>query len=113
MTLSVSDRNDALSEDLRDLLHRRLGFALSRFDSRIRRTSVVVEDVNGPRGGIDKVCRITVTLSGAQNVVISDQDKDLAKCITHAADRVGRAVARSLNRSHTNRRRTAGFAPLS
>ena len=65
MKLSIVDRNRMLSGELRRLLERRLSFALSRFDSRIRKTTVVLEDVNGPRGGMDKSCRIAVVLDRA------------------------------------------------
>lgn len=106
MSLSVVDRNDTLTDELRDLLDRRLHYALSRFDSRIRRTTAVVEDANGPRGGVDKLCRVTVKLNRATDVVIREQDADITKCINRAADRVGRAVARAIERSqHKQRRR--------
>lgn len=105
MSLTIVDRHDALDESMHDLLERRIGFALSRFDSRIRKTTAVIEDVNGPRGGIDKSCRITVQLNGARDIVINDQDSDLAKCIAHATERVGRAVARAIERSRREHKR--------
>jgi putative sigma-54 modulation protein len=99
MALSIVDRNKELSNESREQLERRLSFALSRFDSRIRQVSVVIEDVNGPRGGIDKLCRIIVKLQRATDVIISDQDSDIAKCIARAADRAGRSVARAIERT--------------
>ena len=106
MRLSVVDRNSLLSNELHELLERRLSFALSRFDSRIMRVTATFEDVNGPRGGTDKLCRITVKLVRSPDVVVSDQDSDLGKCIAHASDRAGRAVARSIDRSQQIRRLT-------
>ena len=108
------DRNQSLNDEMKELLQRRLGFALSRFDSRIRKITSVIEDVNGPRGGVDKVCRITVKLDRARDIVICDQDSDLAKCIAHASERVGRAVARAIERSqptyHRKQSLDAGIA---
>ena len=110
MKLSVVDRADALSDEYRELLERRLSFALSRFDARIRGTSVVFEDINGPRGGIDKSCRITVNLNRARDVVICGRDSNIAKCIAHSADRAGRAVARAVELSQRkSRRKPLGF----
>ncbi len=99
MTLSVVDRNESLSEESRRLLERRLAYALSRFDSRIQQITAVIEDVNGPRGGHDKMCRISVKLAGARDLLIREQDADIDKCITRAADRLGRAAARAVEQS--------------
>jgi len=99
MSLLVVDRNGILSDELHELLDRRLRYALSRFDSRIRQKSAVLEDINGPRGGMDKHCRITVKLHRAGEVVVHEQDADISKCITRAAERIGRAVSRALERS--------------
>lgn len=99
MTLSITDRSDLLTKDLRQLTERRLLFALSRFDNRIMGIDLVVNDDNGPRGGIDKACRITVSLRHAADVTVRDKDADLAKCISRAAERTGRAVSRAIDKS--------------
>ena len=99
MTFAIVDRSGILTGELREFVERRLLFALSRFESRIQRTTVVVADANGPRGGIDKSCRITVKLRRAGDVTITDQDVEVGSCIARAADRVGRAVARAIERT--------------
>jgi len=99
MTISITDRNDLLTPILRDLAERRLLFALSRFDSRVERVDMVVQDENGPRGGIDKACRVTVGLHRSADVVISDKDSDIGKCISRVAERLGRAVSRTIART--------------
>lgn len=78
---------------------RRLRFALGRFASRVGRVAVRVADVNGPRGGTDKRCRIVVALGGAGTVVVEDRDADVYAAIDAAADRAGRLVARALHRA--------------
>ena len=99
MKLTMVDRDDALTTELRELLYRRLIFSLSRFSPKIRHTTAVFEDVNGPKGGQDKACRIIVKLKHESDVVILNRDSDLARCIARAAERVGRAVARTIDRS--------------
>ena len=107
MSLSVVDRNGALTDELRELLNRRVSYALSRFDSRIRHKTAIFEDINGPRGGVDKLCRITVKLHRAGDVVVRAEDADISKCITRAAERIGRAVSRTIERSqHANRKKS-------
>jgi putative sigma-54 modulation protein len=79
------------------LARRRFEFALSRFGYRVRSLVVRVTDVNGPRGGIDKRCRVTVELQGpTRTVVIDDVDTDPAIAVDRAADRTARTVARAI-----------------
>ena len=98
MHIAVSDRSGAMTPALRELAERRLLFALSRFAAKVQRVTVTVADANGPRGGVDKSCRITVKLRRIPQVLVTDVEADLAKCISRAADRVGRAVARAVQR---------------
>lgn len=101
MTVSITDRSDLLTDELRDLAERRLLFALSRFDDRILQVDLVVNDENGPRGGIDKACRITVVLHRAVDVIVKDKDADMATCVSRAAERAGRAVSRAIEKTQS------------
>ncbi|REJ68244.1 MAG: HPF/RaiA family ribosome-associated protein [Planctomycetota bacterium] len=100
MRLTIVDREKSLTAEQREFAERRLMFALARFESRIQRVKVVVNDVNGPRGGVDQHCRITVQLRRMRDVVVSNRDVDLKNCVARAADRAGRAVARAVDRFH-------------
>ena len=82
---------------------RRLGFGLTRHADRIARVVVRMGDENGPRGGIDKFCRLQVTLIDAPQVVIHDCGPDLYAVIDRASDRAGRAVAKQLERNRFGR----------
>jgi CBS domain-containing protein/ribosome-associated translation inhibitor RaiA len=82
----------------REYLRRKLGRRLGKFAPSIERVSVRIEDVNGPRGGIDKRCRIKIVLSGLPSVLIEDQHPDLQAAMDRALDRSARAVKRALQR---------------
>ena len=76
---------------------RRFEFALGRFGGRIRSLTVRVADLNGPRGGVDKQCRVAIQLDAPRRViVIEDTDASAAAAIDRAADRAARAVARAV-----------------
>jgi len=77
---------------------RRVQFAIGRFGARIGAVSVRLGDANGPRGGCDKTCRLVATVEGAGQVVVEDEDPDLYAAIDRATTRLGRAVARALER---------------
>lgn len=103
VTLSIVDRSELLSDELRHLIERRLLFALARFDSRIVQVEFVVNDENGPRGGVDKTCRVAIILHRAGDVLVNDKDADMAKCISRVAQRAGRAVARAIEKTQTSK----------
>ncbi len=86
---------------LRAHVERRLHFALGRFGGRVRQATVRLSDLNGPRGGLDKVCRIAVRLPAVRDLVVDDADGDLYVAIDRAADRVGRSVGRRLARGRS------------
>ena len=49
-----------LTPELRDHVRRRLEFALGRLGPAVRAVQVTLADVNGPRGGVDKQCRMRI-----------------------------------------------------
>ena len=87
-----------LSEDHRAFIRQRLSRRLEKFADSIERVSVRVKDVNGPRGGIDKVCRIKVVLSNLPSVVFEAQDVTLDVAVGGALTGTERAVRRSVQR---------------
>lgn len=98
MFVSIADRAHLLSREARQAAENRLLSALERFDSRIGRVSLVVSDENGPRGGVDKACRITVRFDRSDEVIISDRDSSLIGCLSRAAHRAAWAVGKAIER---------------
>jgi putative sigma-54 modulation protein len=104
MELAVRTRNLPLTEPIEMLVRQRLGFALGRHASEIRRVDVELADINGPRGGIDKRCRVDVILSHGGRIRAESTDLRVRDAIDGAARRVGRRVARLRGRDATQRR---------
>ena len=84
------------TDALRRHAERRLGFALGRFDNRLDTVTVRISDLNGPRGGVDKQCRIHLRLLRRPPLVVQGTEADAPAAIDRAADRAARAVAREL-----------------
>lgn len=72
--------------------------SLERFRHRLKRVSVYIEDINGPRGGEDKQCRCVLHLRGMEPVVIKDQDENLTTLIYRVANRATHALSRRADR---------------
>jgi CBS domain-containing protein len=87
-----------LNQDERAYIRQSLGMKLGKYATSIERVSVRVKDVNGPRGGVDQVCRIKVVLSGLPSVVFQSQAASLKDAINGALTGVERAVRRRVQR---------------
>jgi len=82
----------------RDYVRRKLSIKLAKYARSIERISVRLEDVNGPRGGVDQSCRIKVVLRALPSVVFESRDAALNAAVDTALAGVERAVRRSVQR---------------
>jgi len=98
MTIDIQSRPFSLTESLRDYSDRRIRSALTRFEGRVQRISMWLSDINGPRGGKDKHCRLQVVLAGGADVVVDETQADMHVAINRAVERAGRSMARKLDR---------------
>src|SRR5215831_3678307 len=107
MELKLRVRHTGVPRILRTYAERRLGFALGRFANRIGRVTVRIDDVNGPRGGIDKLCCINARLIPTGMVTIHEIDANTVEAIDRVADRIARAVSVELERRRDRTRRSS------
>lgn len=115
MLWELKDKGIARPKDLPDHIERRLRFALSRFGSRIEKVLVFLHDHNGPKGGIDKVCRVLVKTRGCGAVVAAVVDSDWVVAVDRATTRIGHTVARQIERlreHHGGRLRARGLGGM-
>lgn len=98
MRITMRGRGVEVSEDLRDHAARRIGFALDRFAPEVTAVDVLLHDPNGPRGGIDKRCQVTVRGRRGWEVRAGVDATDVFRATDGAVDRVARAVVRALER---------------
>ncbi|HYW79742.1 MAG TPA: HPF/RaiA family ribosome-associated protein [Thermoguttaceae bacterium] len=94
MRFTISGDRVQMTTGLREHIDRRLCFSLGRFDTAIDKVSVRVGDINGPRGGIDKRCRIVVALRapGGHPITVDGNDEDLHAAVARASKRAGQAT---------------------
>lgn len=110
MNVDIQSQDFPLTNALSDHAKHRLQFVLTRRSDRIQRVVVRLGDKNGPRGGVDKFCRIRVYLLDAPVAVIEDNGLDMYAVIDRAVDRIGRVVVKHLDRSRVGRRVGRGDA---
>jgi putative sigma-54 modulation protein len=101
MKIDIETSNFPLTEALHSYAERRLRSGVTRGSERIRNVAMRLSDINGPRGGADKRCRLQVVLAGLPDVVVADTQADLYVAIDRATDRAGRALVRKIQRRQT------------
>lgn len=108
MKLDIKSRHIECDEELRDYVNRRAAFALSRFGPDVRAVEVTLEDVNGPRGGVDQRCKLIVTLKReSEPVVCETTHSELRTAVDLSFGRASRSVARTLDRRADRRVRSS------
>jgi ribosome-associated translation inhibitor RaiA len=104
MKIDIRSRSLKLTEVLNDYIHRRVLFALGRFTRRLQSVRIMLKDLNGPKGGVDKHCKVMVSIVPSFNVIIEESDADLQTAINRALERAGHTVARRIDQMTDPRR---------
>jgi hypothetical protein len=103
-TIRSAGTNDP--ETLRTYARWRLGFALRRFENKIRRVIVRLGDINGPKRGIDSHCSITLQLrDGGAPIDVDAVTTWPFASITLAAKRLNAVLRHDLERAQARVRR--------
>jgi len=105
MQLSIrytgGQRADSGAEDYERILQR----SLEHFKHRMKHACLYVEDVNGPRGGVDKQCRFVIHLRRMPPIVIQDRDDCMKRLIHRVADRASYALSQKTDRRKSRSQR--------
>jgi len=88
----------SLPRSVEDVIQRRAALTLSRFGDLIEEVSVALDDVNGPRGGIDMSCSVRVKTRGLPPIIVREMAASAQSAIYGAFDRASRTVARRTRR---------------
>ncbi len=97
--LAVRTSGVSVDPEVRDRIHRRLGWRLGKFAPHIERVTVRFKDVNGPRGGHDVACTIKVVMSGLASLVVTELSRGARDAFDRAGGRIERVVRRALDRA--------------
>lgn len=108
LPIHIRNFGTPVTDEDRQGLRRRLEARLARYGDRVERASVRLEDLNGPRGGIDQRCRIKVVLSNAPSVVVEAQHAELRDSMDIALRRTAAAVRSAVERRDRQRRVVRG-----
>ena len=106
MKLLLHGVHVTLTPALKEIVYEQLVRRLERVaDDPAAQLEVHLCDTNGPKGGLDKECRVTLHLPNLPTLHMTERAEDLYKCIQRASDRLERMVKRLLERQQAETRR--------
>lgn len=89
-----------MTSALKEFVEARVRLLTTRHGHRITRIDVTLLDINGPKGGVDKRCRVRLKLQGRPSLVIQETNADMYEAINACAYRLKRAVKKQFERAH-------------
>lgn len=105
MRIQLVDGAMATTPAMSEFVTRRVLAALDRAAGVIRGVTVSLADENGPRKGLDKSCRVRVSMASGAPVIARAQAPDFYEAIDRAVTRIKPVVHRRLERLHDPRGR--------
>jgi putative sigma-54 modulation protein len=97
-TIDIRLRGIDLTEELRKAVEKIVTFAVDRYQTQVGKVSVYLADLNGPKGGVDKLCQITAKLSRGRPVLILERGSKILTTVNRAARRLGHRIGRNVQR---------------
>jgi hypothetical protein len=104
MEIRTIDHTNRMNDHLRLSLERNLTFALSRFAEEIEHVTAKTEDINGPRGGVDKRCTLRAKTRRHGVIEVTQDCVSLGSGLARCARRLGQRVSRTIKQRRSFRR---------
>jgi len=106
VSVNIRIQESEMQDAIRMHVMQALDASFQRFSGKVRTVRVTLQDVNGPRGGVDKSCRIEAKLFPSRRWVMQEvRDADVFAAITLAIQRVRYSVRKALERARVWRAR--------
>lgn len=102
MELTITDLNTGLSNENLLRIQQKARRMFDKFHHRINTLKVTIDDINGPRGGKDKHCRVVIHTTGMPDIVITDNQTSVMSAVNISLSRARAALLRKVKRKQKN-----------
>lgn len=88
-----------LTEELRDYANRHLVDPLAKYiDDEATELEIALVDINGPKGGVDQECRVTVRMPGFSGMHVTETSETMFQSIDAARDTLEKMIKRTVEK---------------
>lgn len=116
MTIHIQAHGFALTDPLEKFTLNRIRQGLGARLNNIVNVRVGLSDINGPKGGEDKRCKVHISLPKQRDVVVEDTQADMYQAIGNAMQRAKRTLNRRRAKlrasTKTHRAQRKGIEPV-
>jgi len=98
MKLTIRTRHVVLTSEMSAEIRQRLERSFDRVQPWIHGIDVMIADINGPKGGADKQCRLRIRGRSLPSIVIEHVGVDTLATVAVVAERAEQAVLRRMAR---------------
>lgn len=98
MKITIRTRHLMLTAETHEEIRARIHRAFSRISPWVRAVDVTLADINGPKGGADKQCRLRVRGPGLTGVVVEHVGVETLPTISLVLDRAEQVLLRKVAR---------------
>jgi putative sigma-54 modulation protein len=112
MLVNIQSRQFSLTPALRAFVESKVKLTLGRYETKISRVDVSLFDINGPKGGEDKCCKMIVRVKNLPCIVVQETTEDLYEGINICSRRTRRAVKRQLSVTSKARGKMSRFLSM-
>jgi putative sigma-54 modulation protein len=98
MKLTIRTRHLMLTPETHEEIHRRIYLAFSRINAWVRAVDITLCDINGPKGGPDKHCRLRARGPGFSAVVVEHVGIETLPTVSLVLERAEQVVLRKVAR---------------
>lgn len=100
MILEINNTKAGIEQNITQKAKQLLHFSLARFEGVVTRVKVRFFDVNGPKGGIDKRCRISAKLNKSGQLIVLGEGNNYLEALNGCLDRLVRSTRREIEKRH-------------
>ena len=98
MRFDITFRNLESSRKIINYIEHKISLTFSRSKHKIEEAKIILSDINGPKGGIDKQCQIILTLARSKPIVVSETQENFHQAIGRCFYRASQCLNRKLKR---------------
>lgn len=102
MDLTITDLNIELSNDNLSSIKQKARRMFNAISDSIQIMKITLNDINGPKGGKDKHCRIVIHTKGMPDIVITDNQTSVMSAVNAALARARTTLLRKVKRKQKN-----------
>ena len=98
MELTITDLNVGLSNENLSRIRQKTRRMFGKICDSVKAINVTIDDINGPKGGKDKNCRIIIHTKGIPDIVITDNQTSVMSAVNISLSRARMALLRKVKR---------------